>query len=196
MNVQQLQLTLRKDVINGFSYSFSKSLLDKLAELRKEENLYDKDEEDSTPKRMTPLVETICNYLNEQMSAMKWRENFDPAAGLYRDKEKWFKVEAKKYWDRVDIAIANGYSFLAIFEITEVVNSDTNDSLLDVPLVSAIFNLSSRITNVLKAKDITTLRHLTDCTPQKLLKFRGIDKKSLSDIQKVLKKHNLVLADN
>jgi len=37
---QRLELTLKQDVINGFSYSFTKSLLEKLKKLKEEDRIF------------------------------------------------------------------------------------------------------------------------------------------------------------
>jgi len=70
---QRLEMSFGHDVINGFSYSFSKALLEKLKQLKKEGRIFQEDTpckkiEKNLPIRITTIAETVIYYLTSQMN--------------------------------------------------------------------------------------------------------------------------------
>ncbi len=66
---QQMKLTLCQDVITGFSYSFTKSLLEALKKLRSKGTLFEDGEippGDHSRMKPSPLTSTILYYLSKQ----------------------------------------------------------------------------------------------------------------------------------
>jgi hypothetical protein len=59
-------LSLKQDVITGFSFSFTKALLDKLKKLMKEERLFEQ-HEGYFKKELTDIGMTVCRYLCDQL---------------------------------------------------------------------------------------------------------------------------------
>lgn len=68
---QKLELTLEQDVINGFSYSFTKSLLEKLKKLKKEDRVFEygwkKATEERNPSDVTAIASVVISYLCDQI---------------------------------------------------------------------------------------------------------------------------------
>ena len=116
MYMQQLQLQLRleKDVINGFSYSFAKALLDRLNELFKADTLYEKTEQD-IPSKVASLTLNLIHYLDDQIPHCDWTkitmENF-----RRDDWEEVGKIEYVRFKIEVKEVIDNAYDFLSTFE--------------------------------------------------------------------------------
>lgn len=61
MSKQSLRLSLEDDVINGFSYSFTKALLEKIKELVEQKRIFDK------RNNLLPITETVLGYLAIQV---------------------------------------------------------------------------------------------------------------------------------
>lgn len=74
---QQLELTLKQDVINGFSYSFTNSLLEKLKKLKEEDRIFKDGWEKATEvetrnhctSSITKIASVVINYLDDQIRA-------------------------------------------------------------------------------------------------------------------------------
>ena len=69
----QMQLLLKNDVINGFSYSFTKYLLNKLEKLSEEDRIFEdsKDEieraKHNSVSRLTLIAESVATCLSRQL---------------------------------------------------------------------------------------------------------------------------------
>lgn len=72
---QRLELTLKQDVINGFSYSFTNSLLKGLKKLKKEDKIFEDgwgnaeeiEARDHRPSRTTGIACVVIEYLKQQL---------------------------------------------------------------------------------------------------------------------------------
>ena len=112
--MQTLQLRLEQDVINGFSYSFAKALLDRFNELFLADTLYEKTEQ-GVPTKVASLTLNLIHYLGEQIPHCDWTkitmENFrrDDWEEVGKSEYVRFKIEVKEVID-------NAYDFLGTFE--------------------------------------------------------------------------------
>ena len=72
---QQFELTLKQDVISGFSYSFTSSLLKGLKKLKKEDKIFEDGWENAAeiearnnfPSSITGIACVIIEYLKQQL---------------------------------------------------------------------------------------------------------------------------------
>ena len=69
----QIQLLLEDDVINGFSYSFTKTLLEKLKKLLEEGKAWDNQlitllDEPAKQVKLTPVATCVIVYLSKQLN--------------------------------------------------------------------------------------------------------------------------------
>jgi len=100
MSEQGLQLLLKDDVIVGFSYSFSKALLEKLKALKKEDRIFEeewKEAQNQDSSHLTEIARCVMEHLETQLNCDI--SGFNP--------------------DKVDCLISFAEEFLAIFEKKE-----------------------------------------------------------------------------
>ncbi|MBI5306678.1 hypothetical protein HZB04_03805 [Candidatus Wolfebacteria bacterium] len=61
---QELKLVLKNDVINGFSYSFSKTILEKLKEVVRDDRMF---KNTYSSRRLTDIANTLVSHLYQQL---------------------------------------------------------------------------------------------------------------------------------
>ena len=112
----QLKLQLKQDVISGFSYSFSKALLDRLNDLFKNNKVHER-RDSGAPKPASSLVDNLCHYLSDQMPHCSWSYVVSPNISTDDSvwKEKREEME-KSYKEEIEAIIKSGYDFLSTFE--------------------------------------------------------------------------------
>lgn len=99
---QETRLMLEQDVINGFSYSFTKALLEKLLILKASNRIF-KEElpgEKSSVDYITDIAHSVISYLISQV-------------------ETTFSVSCTMSLDEINDLIKTTQEFLAIFEEKE-----------------------------------------------------------------------------
>lgn len=115
---QTLSLKLSQDQITGFSYSFSKALLDRLMELIKKDELFERyrgaGRGNGEVKCVTPVVKTILHYLKDQMPYIDW-SGMDHASESQNDDLDLHEDNIKRNAEAKNI-ITQGYDFLKTFE--------------------------------------------------------------------------------
>jgi hypothetical protein len=114
----KIQLNLQQDTITGFSYSFTRALLDRLKELFIAGLIW-KRHPWGAPTDVTDLVENICRYLKQQIPSTKWDNIY---ANFSDDESSWRQFGERQLEEKnkeIKDAIDDGYNFLSTFEKRE-----------------------------------------------------------------------------
>lgn len=111
-------LLLKEDLNNGFSYSFSKLLLNRLFNLLTNDQIFIKDS-DGKPENTVPLVLTLAYYLDNQIPCAGFDSINNNMIRISVFSEEWIKnpIQAiENLNNKVKKIINNGYDFLKTFE--------------------------------------------------------------------------------
>lgn len=182
-----LKLKIQQDHIIGFSYLFSRTLLDELNRLFTTDTLF-VTYDNGAPKEITDIAKNICHYLQGQMPYYKWQNIKRSIDKIPVNEESEWKGKFEEAKEEIKAIIAKGYDFLKIFEV------DTPKTKQQVPIELAEklntplenLELSVRAFNKIKAAKIYTLTELVRYTEEELMKFKNFGNKSLTEINEVL----------
>lgn len=214
---QKQELSLRNDVITGFSYSFCKALVDKLSKLCQEGKQavgYDNEFilSEGFPSRLTSLTENILHHLGDQLPHTKWN-GIDPMTLPQRGEKEGREL----YEKRVRKVLSDAYEFLSIFEYSEE-NKDgdlpaasnvvldasqaywdasrkASEAETDPKLKTELVDLdiTVRTLNIMRVNNVYTLGIMTRMTEKELLAIPGIGKKCLQEIKEIVEKKGFSL---
>ncbi len=199
MNQLTLSLKLRQDVVTGFSYSFSRALLDRLKMIFESDELYEK-YDNGTPGRTSELVENLRHYLSDQMPHYSWVHTIDTAMdGINKNDEAWEEkgkpglAEGK---EKIAKLIAQGYDFLSTFEkgqkgnsSVEIIDASTLKDVLMMRIEDMKF--TARTFHCLKAEKITTGADLIRYPFKELLKLRNFGTKTLAEVKSFWERYDI-----
>ncbi|MEI7765115.1 MAG: hypothetical protein WCI93_00850 [bacterium] len=120
--MEKLEIKLGRDQITGFSYSFSKSLLNRLEKSFTDGTLYSKNEW-GAPIELSTLTMNLCHYLAEQIPYVGWNgmdinlvSNFAESNFSREEWERCGPSLLKTYNKKVRKIIDEGFSFIKTFE--------------------------------------------------------------------------------
>jgi hypothetical protein len=193
---QTQSLRLRQDIINGFSYSFTSSLLEKIKQLLAENRIFvdgnEKCKVDNNDfHKLTPIAEITLNYLKEQLPC---------------DHPELSNVP------RIEKCIALGEEFLQIFagttQETNVPQTQAEEGAGKVHIVSEVTKKAllktvhemvaecqeskrARILTCLKQGKINIVLEIVIQKEGELIKLRNFGEGSLFEVKAFLKKYEI-----
>jgi DNA-directed RNA polymerase alpha subunit len=174
----EMKLVLKPDVITGFSYSFTKALLEKLKVLRDEKRIFEEVEYkqiEETAKlenrySLTSIAGSVIGHLQGQ---------------LFGSNQGQELIEPKK----VEELITTAEEFLESFFLQQ-----RRKDLQDIPIQDTDFSV--RLKNSLEPLHINSLGELLSWSEADLLKVRGFGKTCLREVKRKLREYGLYLKND